>query len=92
MIAFAGPVLADEAAPKLNGADTAWMLTATALVLMMTIPGLMLFYGGMVRRKNALATVVQSFAICCMATIVWIVIGYSLAFSEGNAVIGGLDD
>ena len=86
-----GNALAGEAAPKLNGADTAWMLMATALVLMMTIPGLMLFYGGMVRRKNALASVVQSFAICCLATIVWMVIGYSLAFSEGNAFVGGFD-
>ena len=85
------PALADETTAKLNGADTAWMLVATALVLMMTIPGLLLFYGGMVRRKNALAMVVQSFAICCLATIVWVIAGYSLAFSEGNAVIGGLD-
>ncbi len=83
--------MADEAATKLNGADTAWMLMSTALVLMMTIPGLMLFYGGSVRRKNALSMVIQSFAVCCVATLVWMFVGYSLAFSEGNAFIGGLD-
>jgi Amt family ammonium transporter len=91
MIASAAPALADEGAAKLNGADTAWMMMATALVLMMTIPGLMLFYGGMVRRKNALSTVIQSFAVCCMGTLVWMLIGYSLAFSEGNSFIGGFD-
>ena len=90
-IAAASPAMADEAATKLNGADTAWMLMSTALVLMMTIPGLMLFYGGSVRRKNALSMVVQSFAVCCLATLVWMFIGYSLAFSEGNMFIGGLD-
>ena len=67
------------------------MLVATALVLMMTIPGLMLFYGGMVRRKNALSMVVQTFAVCCVATLVWMFVGYSLAFSAGNAFIGGFD-
>ena len=87
-----GPALAQE---QLDSGDTAWMLTATALVLMMTIPGLALFYGGMVRKKNVLATAMQSFATCCLATIVWMVIGYSLAFSDGgalNGVIGGLDN
>jgi Amt family ammonium transporter len=81
-------------APKLDTGDTAWMLTSTALVLMMTIPGLALFYGGMVRQKNVLATVTQSFAICCLVTVLWMILGYSLAFSEGggttNAIIGGL--
>ena len=69
--------------PAYDHGDTAWMLTSTALVLMMTIPGLALFYAGMVRRKNILATVMQSFAICCLITIVWTVIGYSLAFTNG---------
>jgi Amt family ammonium transporter len=81
-------------APKLDTGDTAWMLTSTALVLMMTIPGLALFYGGMVRQKNVLATIMQSFAICCLVTILWMVLGYSLALTEGgegmNAYIGGL--
>ncbi len=69
--------------PAYDHGDTAWMLTSTALVLMMTIPGLALFYAGMVRRKNILATVMQSFAICCLITIVWTVVGYSLAFTNG---------
>ncbi|MGN6769585.1 MAG: ammonium transporter [Rhizobiaceae bacterium] len=80
-------------APKLDTGNTAWMLTSTALVLMMTIPGLALFYGGMVRKKNVLATVMQSFAICCLITVLWFVVGYSLAFSDGggmNAWLGGL--
>ncbi len=75
----------------LSGADTAWVLTATALVVLMTLPGLALFYGGMVRKKNVLSTLMQSFAICCVATVVWMVLGYSLAFTEGNAFVGGLD-
>ena len=70
--------------PAYDHGDTAWMLTSTALVLMMTIPGLALFYAGMVRRKNILATVMQSFAITALVTIVWTVIGYSLAFTNGT--------
>ena len=85
------PAAADEAVPQLNGADTAWMMMATALVLMMTIPGLMLFYSGMVRRKNALSMVIQSFVVCCLATLIWMFVGYTLAFDEGNAIIGGFD-
>ena len=85
----AGPV-ADAVVPIIDSGDTAWMLTATALVLLMTIPGLALFYGGMVRKMNSLATLIQSFAICCLATLVWMVAGYSLAFGEGNAFIGDL--
>lgn len=79
-------------APTLDTGNTAWMLTSTALVLMMTIPGLALFYAGMVRKKNLLATVMQSFAICCLVTVLWFVAGYSLAFSDGgslNAYVGG---
>ncbi len=74
--------------PKLSPGDTAWMLTSTALVLMMTIPGLALFYAGMVRKKNVLATMMQSFVICCIVTITWTVAGYSLAFTKGNPYIG----
>ena len=62
------------------------MLTSTALVLMMTVPGLALFYGGMVRKKNVLATAMQSFAITCLVTVLWMIVGYSLAFKEGIAI------
>jgi len=75
---------------QISAGDTAWMLTSMALVLMMTVPGLALFYGGMVRKKNVLATLMQSFAITCLVTLLWYVIGYSLAFTPGNAWIGGL--
>ena len=90
----AAPVAAASAAKNpaafINSGDNAWMLTSTALVLMMTIPGLALFYGGMVRKKNVLATLMQSFAITCLVTVLWMVIGYSLAFTNGNGFIGGL--
>jgi len=82
---------AQDAEPTLNPGDTAWMLTSTALVLLMTIPGLALFYGGMVRKQNVLAIMMQSFAICCLMSIIWMVVGYSLAFAPGNAFIGGFD-
>ena len=88
--AAAAPAAAAAAAPKLDSGDTAWMLTSTALVLMMTIPGLALFYAGMVRKKNILATIMQSFAITCLVTITWMVAGYSLAFTNGSAYIGDL--
>jgi ammonium transporter, Amt family len=84
---------AAEEAAKLDTGDTAWMLTSTAIVLMMTIPGLALFYGGMVRKKNVLTLVMQAFAITCLITLIWFVAGYSLAFTEGgafNAYVGGL--
>ncbi|CAO3415973.1 ammonium transporter [Azospirillum doebereinerae] len=77
-------------APTLSPGDTAWMLMSTVLVLFMTIPGLALFYGGMVRKMNVLATVMQSFAICCLVSILWIVAGYSIAFTEGTPYFGGL--
>ena len=92
VLAGTGTALAEEA--KLDSGDTAWMLTSTALVLMMTIPGVALFYGGMVRKKNVLATVMQSFAVTCLMTVLWMIIGYSLAFGDGgdmNAYIGGMD-
>ncbi len=82
--------MAADEKPKLDTGDTAWMLTSTALVLMMTIPGLALFYGGMVRKKNVLATVMQSFAITCLVTVLWMVLTYSLAFTSGSTIIGGL--
>jgi len=77
----------------INGADTAWILTSTALVLFMTLPGLALFYGGLVRSKNVLSVLMQCFAITCVATIIWVLVGYSIAFGDGgnaNAVWGGL--
>jgi Amt family ammonium transporter len=87
----AAPAFAqDSAPPKIDTGDTAWVLASTALVLMMTIPGLALFYAGMVRRKNILATMMQSFSICCLVTIVWMVAGYSIAFTNGNAYVGDL--
>ena len=91
LLVAAPPAFAQADPPKLDSGDTAWMLVATALVLMMTIPGLVLFYGGMVRKKNVLATVMQCFSVCCLVSVVWMIAAYSLAFAEGNAFIGGLD-
>jgi len=91
---YSAGATAQEADPTLDTGDTAWMLTSTVLVLMMTIPGLALFYGGMVRKKNVLSTIMQSFAITCLMSILWMVAGYSLAFSDAgpfNQYIGGLD-
>ena len=86
----AAPAAPAAAEAKIDTGDTAWMLTSTALVLMMTIPGLALFYGGMVRKKNILATIMQSFAICALVTVLWMVAGYSLAFSNGTPYYGDL--
>jgi ammonium transporter, Amt family len=88
------PALAQDAAPAAPTPDTgnmAWMLTSTAIVLMMTIPGVALFYAGMVRKKNVLSTLMQSFAACCLISIVWIVVGYSIAFSGEHPYIGNFD-
>ena len=74
-----------------NSGDTAWMLTSMAIVLMMTVPGLALFYGGMVRKKNVGDTVMTSFAITCLISILWLFFTYSLAFRSGTPFIGGLD-
>ena len=93
LMVMALPAMAQDK-PTLDSGDTAWMLTSTALVLLMTIPGLALFYGGMVRKKNVLATVMQSFTITCIATLTWMIIAYSIAFGDGgslNAYMGGLD-
>jgi Amt family ammonium transporter len=86
LLALAGPAVAQDA--KIDTGDTAWMLMSTALVLLMTVPGLALFYAGMVRKKNVLATLAQSFVITAIVSVVWILVGYSLAFGEGNAWIG----
>ncbi|RKG40531.1 ammonium transporter [Acinetobacter rongchengensis] len=85
------PVVVEEEKPKADTGDTAWILASTALVLLMTIPGLALFYGGMVRKKNVLSTMAHSFSAAAIVSIVWVVIGYSLAFGEGNAFIGSLN-
>ena len=76
-------------AEGVDSGDTSWILTSTALVLLMTLPGLSLFYAGLVRSKNAISVLMQCFAIACMVSIAWVIYGYSLAFTEGNAFIGG---
>ena len=75
---------------EINGANTAWILTSTALVLFMTLPGLALFYGGLVRSKNVLSVLMQCFSITCLVSLLWVAVGYSMAFSEGTAFVGGL--
>jgi Amt family ammonium transporter len=92
MLSSAAPAFAEEAAqPKIDSGDTAWMIAATGLVLMMSIPGLALFYCGMVRKKNVLATMAQTLLCVALGSILWVVVGYSLAFSGDNAVIGNFD-
>ena len=91
VVLAAGPAFA--AAPKPNPGDTAWVMISSVLVLLMTIPGLALFYGGLVRSKNMLSILMQVFAIVCLVSVIWIIYGYSLAFSSGgslNAYVGGL--
>ncbi len=90
MMLFGGSAFAAEGATKIDSGDTAWMLVATALVLMMTLPGLALFYAGMVRKKNVLATLAQCLGICALVSVLWIAFGYSLVFTPGNAFIGDL--
>ena len=88
------PAVAEAAEATLNGGNTAWILTATALVLFMTLPGLALFYGGLVQAKNVLSVFMQCFAIACLMSVLWLLGVYSLAFTDGgsaNALIGGLD-
>ena len=97
-----GPVAAQVAAPALthptmvssatiSAGDTAWMLVSTALVLLMTIPGVALFYTGMVRKKNVLATMAHSFVATCVVTVLWVIVGYSIAFTPGSPWLGGFD-
>jgi Amt family ammonium transporter len=86
LLAYAGAALA---APTVDKGDTTWMMTATALVILMTIPGLALFYGGMVRAKNTLSVLMQVFVTFCVISVVWVVYGYSIAFTGGNAFFGG---
>lgn len=84
------PSLAMADTPKLNPGDTAWMLTSTALVLLMTVPGVALFYGGMVRRKNLLSVAAATFAVTCLITFIWAAVGYSLAFKGDGPIVGNL--
>src|SRR5581483_11915848 len=84
--------LEQQAADAKSSADNAWMLVSSALVLMMTGPGLALFYGGLVRKKNVLATMMQSFAMMAIVTVLWALVEYSLAFGAGNSFIGGLQN
>ena len=86
---FTAPVFADEV--QLSGANTAWILSSSALVLLMTLPGLAVFYGGLVRSKNVLSILMQCFSIAAIASILWFVVGYSIAFDTGNGFIGGLN-
>src|SRR4051812_22866181 len=87
--AFAADTIAPPPPPSpINAGDTAWMLTSSALVLMMTGPGLALFYSGLVRRKNVLATMMQSFILMAIVSVVWAIVGYSLAFGSGNRFFG----
>jgi ammonium transporter, Amt family len=91
LLAFSSGALAQaQEAPQLNSGDTAWMLASTALVLMMTVPGVAMFYGGMVRQKNVLTMCMQAFATCCLTTVVWTVISYSLAFKGDGPYLGDL--
>jgi Amt family ammonium transporter len=87
----AKPAAEAKAAPTPNKGDTAWMLVCTALVIMMSVPALALFYGGMVRSKNALSMLMQVFVVFSLVTVLWVIYGYSLAFTEGNAYFGGFD-
>ena len=89
-VSFA-PLALAGAPPTPDKGDTAWMMTSTLLVILMTIPGLALFYGGMVRSKNVLSVLMQVFIIFCLCTVLWVVYGYSLAFTAGNEFLGGLD-
>src|SRR3989337_2671249 len=90
--ALAGALFAATAAyaePTVNKGDNAWMLTSTVLVLLMTIPGLALFYGGLVRPKNMLSVLAHVFYTVCIVTLIWVLYGYSLAFTGGSPYIGG---
>jgi len=86
-LSFTGGAIAEDA---ISGANTSWILTSTALVLFMTLPGLSLFYAGLVRSKNVLSVLMQCFAIACLASLIWLAVGYSLSFSGDGAFIGDL--
>jgi Amt family ammonium transporter len=90
LLVFHAPLALGAEPPKIDAANTAWMLTASVLVLFMTLPGLALFYAGLVRAKNVLSVLMQCFAITCIVTLAWLAVGYSIAFGEGNEYWGGL--
>jgi len=90
-ITFFSTAALAQSGDGLDSGDTAWLLVSSLLVLMMTIPGLALFYGGLVKRDNILSTLMQSIAVCIVVSVIWPVLGYSLAFTEGNLFIGGFD-
>ena len=89
-VALAALLPQSSLAAEADGANTAWILTSTALVLFMTLPGLALFYGGLVRSKNILSVLMQCFSITCVASLLWFAVAYSMAFSDGNDFVGGL--
>src|SRR3954465_2749724 len=94
LLAITTPAFAEmvtASAPKIDAGDTAWMIAATALVLMMTLPGLALFYAGMVRKKNVLATMAQSVAAVCLVSILWALLAYTLSFSGDAPALGNFD-
>ncbi len=90
-VVYASPALAEAAAPVPDKGDTAWMIVSTLLVTLMTIPGLALFYGGLVRTKNMLSVLMQVFTIFSLCVVLWVLFGYSVAFTEGNAFFGSFD-
>ncbi|WP_310600719.1 ammonium transporter [Desulfobulbus sp.] len=90
-VCLAEPALADVAAPVPNKGDTSWLMVSTLLVTLMTIPGLALFYGGLVRSKNMLSVLMQVFTVFCLCVVLWVLYGYSIAFTEGTAFFGGFD-
>src|SRR5436309_6026387 len=89
-VAFYAPVAVAAEPAKLDGANTAWMIVATALVLFMTLPGLALFYAGLVRAKNTLSVMMHCVAVACLMSVLWLAAGYSLAFDGAAPLIGGL--
>src|SRR4051812_26645461 len=91
LVMYIAPASAAETPASVDSGATAWLLTSTALVLLMTLPGLALFYGGLVRSRNVLSVLMQCFALCCIVSVLWLAFGYSVAFSDGPAgLFGGL--
>ena len=84
------PGLASAQSSAVHDGDTAWLLTSTALVLFMTLPGLAAFYGGLVRQKNVLSVLMQCFALCCIVSVLWLMFGYSISFTGDGALIGNI--